>query len=477
MSSRILVVDDTPANIQVLSATLKEKGYQISVATNGRQALELVGRLRPDLILLDVMMPEMDGFEACRRLKEADATKEIPVIFLTARTETTDIVKGFELGAVDYVAKPFNAHELLARVNTHLTIDELRRSLAGKNAELARAHELVRRAFGRYVSEEVATSILQSPEGLELGGEEREVTILMSDLRGFTALAARLSPHEVIEFLNLYLEAMVDVISRYEGTIDEIIGDAILVIFGAPLACADHAAKGVACGLAMQLAMEEVNRRLAAKGAAPLEMGIGVHTGRVIVGNIGSLRRTKYAAVGSNVNLAGRIESFTTGGQLLISESTRERITSPLQILGEYQVEPKGAARSLQLHEIGGIGEPFNLALLGRRQARVPLPQPLVVRFTVLEEKFVGRTVHAGRLVSVSETEAGMESEQGLVPLTNLKIEVEAVAGVSPGGEIYAKVMGDGEAGGQEARVRFTSVSPELKVWVRKMAERPATRG
>ena len=154
----------------------------------------MVARLRPDLILLDVMMPEMDGFETCRRLKESAATNDIPVIFLTARTETTDIVQGFEVGAVDYVAKPFNAHELLARVNTHLTMDQLRRSLAGKNAELARAHELVRRAFGRYVSEEVATSILHSPEGLEMGGEEREVAILMSDLRGFTALAAWLTP-------------------------------------------------------------------------------------------------------------------------------------------------------------------------------------------------------------------------------------------------------------------------------------------
>src|SRR5262249_10858234 len=160
------------------------------------------------------------------RIKETEAWREIPIIFLTAKTETADIVKGFELGAVDYVAKPFNAQELLARVNTHLTIDRLRCSLAQKNVELARAHELVRRAFGRYVSEEVATRLLQSPEALELGGEEREVTILMSDLRGFTAMAARLTPHQVIEFLNLYLEAMVDVISRYEGTIDEIIGDA-----------------------------------------------------------------------------------------------------------------------------------------------------------------------------------------------------------------------------------------------------------
>jgi adenylate cyclase len=474
---RILVVDDTPANIQALSGTLKAKGYQLSVATNGKQALEIVGRVRPDLILLDVMMPEMDGFETCRRLKESAVTNDIPVIFLTARTETTDIVQGFEVGAVDYVAKPFNAHELLARVNTHLTMDQLRRSLAGKNAELARAHELVRRAFGRYVSEEVAASILQSPEGLEMGGEEREVTILMSDLRGFTALAARLSPHDVIEFLNLYLEAMVDVISRHEGTIDEIIGDAILVIFGAPLALEDHAAKAVTCGLAMQLAMAEVNRRLGVKGAAPLEMGIGIHTGKVVVGNIGSLRRTKYAAVGSNVNLAGRIESFTTGGQLLISESTREKIKSPLQIVGQFQVEPKGANHKLQLHEVTGIGEPFNLSLPGRSQALWLLPKPLPVRFTVLEEKFVGRTVCEGRLVSMSDSEAGMESESALVPLCNLKMEVQAATGLNPGGEIYAKVIGEMAAAYRQTRIRFTSVSPELKGWLQQVTAQLGSAG
>ncbi len=470
MGNRILVVDDTPANIQVLASTLRDKGYQISVATNGKQALEVVERMRPDLILLDVMMPEMDGFEVCRRLKASEQWRQIPVIFLTAKTETADIVQGFELGAVDYVPKPFNAPELLARVNTHLTIDELRRNLAAKNAELARAHELVRRAFGRYVSEEVAATILQSPEGLELGGEEREVTILMSDLRGFTALAARQKPGEVIEFLNLYLEQMVDVISRYEGTIDEIIGDAILVIFGAPLACDDHAGKAVACGLAMQLAMTAVNRRLAEKGAAELEMGIGIHTGPVIVGNIGSLRRTKYAAIGSNVNLAGRIESFTTGGQLLISESTRAAIRSPLQTVRQFQVEPKGAAHSLQLLEITGIGDPYNLSLPARSQALSPLPQPLAVRFSVLEEKFVGRTLHEGRLAAVSESEGAIESGVALAPLSNLKLALEPVAGAGPGGEIYAKVIGPLTGAATQTCIRFTSVTPELKAWLRQSA-------
>jgi len=474
MNNRVLIVDDTPANIQALAGTLKEKGYQISVATNGRQALEVAPRVHPDLILLDVMMPEMDGFETCRQLKAMEACKQIPIIFLTAKTEVADIVRGFELGAVDYVAKPFNAHELLARVSTHLTMDELRRSLAQKNTELARAHELVRRAFGRYVSEEVATSILQSPEGLELGGEEREVTILMSDLRGFTALAARQSPREVIDFLNLYLEAMVDVISRYEGTIDEIIGDAILVIFGAPLGCADHAGRGIACGLAMQLAMTDVNQRLKVKGAAEVEMGIGIHTGRVIVGNIGSLRRTKYAAVGSNVNLAGRIESFTTGGQVLISENTRQKIASTLRIDGQFQVEPKGATQSLSLYEIGAVGEPYNLALPSKSSQTVPLPEPVQVRFTVLEEKFVGRTVHQGRLIAVSESEAVIESELVPSPLSNLKIELEAAPGHHPGGEIYAKVFGRNPDAERQTRVRFTSVSPDLKLWLSESVQGPS---
>lgn len=472
MGSRILVVDDTPANIQALSSILREKGYQISVATNGKQALDILARVRPELILLDVMMPELDGFETCRRLKASSAWRDIPVIFLTAKTDVEDIVKGFEAGAVDYVAKPFNAHELLARVHTHLTMDQLRSSLAEKNVELARAHELVRHAFGRYVSEAVANSILQSPEGLKLGGDEREVTILMSDLRGFTALAARLSAPEVIAFLNLYLETMVDVIESYGGTIDEIIGDAILVIFGAPLPTTDYADKAIACALAMQLAMPDVNRRLQSNGGAELEMGIGIHTGRVVVGNIGSLRRTKYAAVGSNVNLAGRIESFTTGGQVLISELTREKATASLRIDGQYEVEPKGASHRLKLFEVGGIGAPFNLALPTRSTAQFTLPQPLPIQFTVLEEKFVGRTVYTGKLVSVSDSEAAIESELKLTPLSNLKIEIKAIAGANPGGEIYAKVSGERSAASGQTRVRFTSLSPELKVWVHELTAR-----
>jgi phosphoserine phosphatase RsbU/P len=163
MNERILIVDDTPANIQILSGILKEKGYQLSIATNGKQALQVLEKIHPDLILLDVMMPEMDGFEACRQIKQSKALRDIPIIFLTAKTETSDIVSGFEIGAVDYVAKPFNPHELLARINTHLTIDHLRRSLAEKIEELAQARKREMEMAYRVQSQLIPTSTPQLP--------------------------------------------------------------------------------------------------------------------------------------------------------------------------------------------------------------------------------------------------------------------------------------------------------------------------
>jgi len=160
ISARILVVDDTPANIQTLTAILKEQGYQLSVATNGRQALQVIEKIRPDMVLMDVMMPEMDGYEACRQIKALPLWRDLPIIFLSAKTDTADIVRGFELGAVDYVAKPFNAHELIARVNTHLTLQRLRRQEAARNAELARELE---------VAQELLTDARRRVEGPLLG--------------------------------------------------------------------------------------------------------------------------------------------------------------------------------------------------------------------------------------------------------------------------------------------------------------------
>ena len=186
--------------------------------------------------------------------------------------------------------------------------------LAESNTELQKRNQVIREIFGRYLTDEVVANLLESTEGLKLGGEKRKVTILMSDLRGFTSIAEKVQPEQVVSLLNTYLEAMTNVIRKYEGTIDEFIGDGILVIFGALIGHADDAQRAVACAVEIQLVMEAINEHNRASGLPQIEMGIGLNTGEVVVGNIVSLERAKYGMVGSHVNLTARIESYTVGG-------------------------------------------------------------------------------------------------------------------------------------------------------------------
>ena len=236
--------------------------------------------------------------------------------------------------------------------------DALEADLQSQAEALARRSQFIREAFGRYVSEEVVAQLLDAPEGFELGGELRKVTILMSDLRDFTALAECLEPQEVMTFLNRYLEAMVDVILAYRGTIIEILGDGLLVLFGAPLSRDDDAERAVACALAMQLRMDDTNAPNHRAGLPEVDMGIGIHTAEVVVGHIGSQQRTKYGVVGS-ANLTGRIESYTTGGQILIAPTTYAETATILTVSHQLTVAPKGVAAPITLSAVSGIGGPI----------------------------------------------------------------------------------------------------------------------
>jgi adenylate cyclase len=217
---------------------------------------------------------------------------------------------------------------------------------------LARRNQFIRETFGRYVSEAVVAQLLDAPEGFELGGAKRQATSLMSDVRGFTALAECLAPQEVMTVINRYLEAMVDVILAYQGTIIEMLGDGLLVLFGAPLNRDDDAERAVACALAMQLRLEATNAPNRRAGLPEVEMGIGIHTGEVVVGHIGSQQRTKYGVVGSAVNLTGRIESYTTGGQILISPTTYAETAAILTVSHQLTVAPKGIAAPITLYAV-----------------------------------------------------------------------------------------------------------------------------
>ncbi len=264
----------------------------------------------------------------------------------------------------------------------------------------------------------------------------------MSDLRGFTSLTERLVPEQVLTIVNRYLGAMVDVILRYHGTINEFIGDAILVIFGAPISREDDAQRAVACAVAMQQAMASVNVQNRRAGLPEVEMGIGVHTGDVVVGNIGSHKRTKYGVVGSHVNLTSRIESYTVGGQILISESTRRAAGPILTIKRQIEVEAKGVGKPITLSEVRGIGGAYNLFLPEREEKFFPLRREIPVRYTLVEGKHLGRTVFEGRFVTLSVRGGEIHSDHSVPPLSNIKIRLINLKGEELPGDFYGKVVG-----------------------------------
>jgi class 3 adenylate cyclase len=332
--------------------------------------------------------------------------------------------------------------------------------------EVQQAAEFIRQTFGRYVSEEVVASLLDSEEGLKLGGEKRKVTILMTDLRGFTMLSERLEPEQVVDFLNRYLEKMVNLILEYNGTVIEILGDGIMVIFGAPIQREDDAERAVACALGMQLAMEETNASNIRAGLPKVEMGIGIHTGEVVVGNIGSSKRTKYGVVGSDVNLTGRIESYTTGSQILISPTTQKEIAPLLSIDQQITVEPKGVVEPITIYDVKGIGGKHNLFLPDEEDQFTPLRAEISLQYAILEEKHIGRTVFKGSLVSLSKKGGVVRSESPAAPLSNIKIGLTHPNGKEIAGDLYAKVVEKSTDTETCFSVRFTSMSPEITAFL-----------
>ncbi len=624
MNANILVVDDTPANLRLLVGILKDQGYKVRPAPSGRHALSVAQNEAIDVILLDIMMPEMDGYEVCRHLKAQEVTRDIPILFLSALNDTFDKVKAFEAGGVDYITKPFQAEEVLARVAIQLsrrwylqemqrrnkelalvnqisrlfsssldleqvlqtTLTEIQRVLnafstsvwlldeeadelvckemvgpggeeliglrlpagegitgvvaqhgesvvcpdlfadprhhshgkepdeksprsmlsvplqvtgrvvgvlnvvdpavnhfsesdlrfvepiasaaatAIENARLytsvQQSNRLIRTTFGRYLSDEIVQTILETPDGMTLGGEEQTVTIMMTDIRGFTALCERLSAEDVVAMLNLYFDVMTDIIFRYQGTIDEFIGDGILVMFGAPVQRDDDAQRAVACALDMQLAMEEVNRRNREAGFPEIKIGIGIHTGEVVVGNLGSHKRMKYGLVGHNINLTARIESYTVGGQILISDDTRQICGGLLRIAHSLEVMPKGVTEPMTLYEVGGIGGKFDLSLPEKQRAElVPLIASIPLEFTILEGKHAGEHFYTGTIITLSEHEADIEAERACRVLTNLKLTLFDRNHTCLSDAVYAKITDVSSSTPPTFRVSFTSIPTE----------------
>jgi adenylate cyclase len=328
----------------------------------------------------------------------------------------------------------------------------------------------IKSTFGRYLSKEVVEALLHAPDGLKMGGEMREVTFLVSDLRGFTSLVSRSSPHEIVSILNRYLERMVDIIAYYRGTVDEFQGDGILAFFGAPLAAHDDPERAVACAIAMQRALVEINAEQRQRNLPELAMGIGINTGEAIVGNIGSEKRAKYGAVGSAINTAYRIESHTVGGQVLISPSTYARVHSLLHVRGTLEVHFKGLDRPVTIYDVNGLGGDYGLTLPTRSpETFVSLTPPLPIACFPVHGKAVADTPIAGHMIRLAASAAEVSLTEHVALHTNLRIILtpQAVSGLS---EIYAKVLElhatDEGAMPTKVRLGFTSVPSDAKAFL-----------
>jgi len=334
-----------------------------------------------------------------------------------------------------------------------------------REAKVEEMTVLLKKMFGRYLSTEVMTSLIENPSALELGGERRRVTIMMTDLRGFTALSERLQPEQVVQMLNVYFEVMVEVVFKYNGNINEIIGDALLIIFGAPQEMPDRAQRAIACAIEMQNAMAKVNKENRIQGLPELEMGIGLNETEVIVGNIGSSKRSKYAVVGSGVNMTSRIESYTVGGQILISDSVRNEAGKILRIDKQREVLPKGAQTPLTIYEVGGIAGHYNLAIEEKDPAMVTLTRQVPLRYKVLEGKSVGKEGLEGSIVQLSEKSALIALDEPLEPLTNLKMNLGDIGDKLSVKDFYGKVIERPKEKELIHLVRFTSVPPEVDAY------------
>jgi adenylate cyclase len=328
----VLVVDDTPENITLITALLKGD-YKVKTATNGERAIKVATTgAPPDIILLDVMMPVMYGYETCRHFKETAATKDIPIIFLTSKTDIEDEIKGFQLGAVDYIPKPISPPVVLARVKTHLELKKVRDYLRDKNAFLeneiqSRTKEVTAmNRLKQYFSPKLAERLI-ADDGL-FRVRRKNLTIFFVDIRNFTKISDAVEPEDLLNMLNEYFDQMTQVVFNYGGTVGKFIGDAIMGFFGDPEECENHAELAVKMALEMQSRVKGINKKSLLWNDYHLDVGIGINTGYVTVGNVGSESHKDYTVIGRHVNLASRLSDEAKRGQILISHRTYNLVSN-----------------------------------------------------------------------------------------------------------------------------------------------------
>jgi DNA-binding response OmpR family regulator len=355
--TRILIVDDDAASRRLLEVRLRTLDCRVEMASDGDEALQRVDSFRPDVILLDYMMPKLSGIEVVRRLKEDERYQGIPVILITARGSQEDKVTGLDAGADDYVVKPFEPFELLARVRSmlrlkrmHDALEEWNRTLEEKVSRQVAEIERMNR-LRRYLSPQIAETILKGEDESLFRSHRREITVVFLDLRGFTAFSDNAEPEEVMELLRNYHAEMGKLIFKFQGTLELFVGDGIVIIFNDPILCESHTEKAVRMALEMRDRMKELRTGWVKKGC-DLDLGVGLAAGYATLGTIGFEGRLDYGTVGNLPNLTARLCAEAKGGQILTNQKTLGKIEDSVEAeaLGEFHL--KGFLRPVVAYNI-----------------------------------------------------------------------------------------------------------------------------
>ncbi len=370
----ILVVDDVTDNVEILEMRLASQGYAVATASDGAEALDKTRELRPDLVLLDIMMPGLDGIETVRRLKADPSLPFIPVILVTARTDAEDVVAGLESGGDDYLTKPVDHAALMARVRAMLRIKALQDTVRQQKEQLeAQAAELegwnrtlerrVAAQLGeiervgrlkRFLAPQLAELIVAKGEDSILDLHRRDIVVVFCDLRGFTAFAETAEPEEVIALLRDYHAALGPLVGRFEGTLDRFFGDGLMVFFNDPLPCPDPAARAVCMALEMREAAAGLLVRWRRQGRQ-LGFGVGVAQGFATLGRIGFDERIDYTAIGTVSNLAARLCAEAGDGQILVSERIAAALDGIARCEPLGEVSLKGFSRPVAVANVLGL--------------------------------------------------------------------------------------------------------------------------
>ncbi|MBX3586871.1 MAG: response regulator [Ramlibacter sp.] len=341
---RILVVDDTPDNLYLMGALLEDR-YRVQLVGSGAEALQVLASADlPDLVLLDIMMPDMDGYEVMRRLQRRPELANLPVIFLTALTSSEEEQQGLDLGAADYIAKPISPPVLLARVQNHLE----------RSANAGRLQALSRK-LSRYLAPQVCKSLFDGTREAEIRTQRKKLTVFFSDIVGFTSATSTWQPEDITDVLNHYFSEMSQIAAEYGGTVDKFIGDGMVIFFGDPetRGAREDALQCVKMAMAMQRRMVGLQRLWQDVGCnKPFRIRIGINTGYCDVGNFGSELRMDYTIIGPEVNLAARLEQAARPGSILISAKTWGLVQGDIEAAACEAVVAKGFAEPIDVFEI-----------------------------------------------------------------------------------------------------------------------------